>query len=236
MGSRYRVLVAEDQHLLRSGLCTMVATLDDFAIAGEARDGREACRLAARLKPDLILMDLSMPSMGGLDAIATIKATHPAIRIIALTVHFSDDHVDAVLTAGGDGYVVKDAAFADVVDEMRRAMRRLPRAPSRPSQETPRIPGRASPARPGDPLAAVHRTGRRPLTQRERMVLRLVAQGRTNREIGESLKLSTKTVEKHRASLMRKLDVTNVSGLVHAALDMGMVALPERARALMTFL
>ncbi|WP_233867564.1 response regulator [Paraburkholderia adhaesiva] len=233
---RHRVLIAEDQHLLRGGLCAMVSALDDFEIAGEAGDGREACHLAAKLDPDLILMDLSMPAMGGLDAIASIKQMRPAIRIIALTVHFTDDHVDAVRMAGGDGYVVKDAAFADIVDEMRRVMTRLPRVPAHASRGTLWISGVEPAEGVPDDRATACAPARAFLTQRERTVLRLVAQGHTNREIGAYLRLSSKTVEKHRASLMRKLDVTNVTGLVRAALDMGMVALPDRTRTLITFL
>ena len=220
MDKIHRVLIAEDQPLLRGGLCSMVRRLPQYSVAGEASDGVEACSLAAALLPDLILMDLSMPGKSGVDAIAQIKRHTPQIRIIALTIHASDMHMREALAAGVDGYVLKDASFDELVEAMRLVML-----------------GRRNPtldeygARHGEPpgLAAntEHAQTWSALTGRERSVLRLVAEGRTNREVGEQLRLSPKTIEKHRASLMRKLGVSNATGLVRAALDLGVLALPD---------
>lgn len=229
MEKKYRVLIAEDQHLLRGGLCTMVSSLPDYMIAGEATDGLEACSLADTLRPDLILMDLSMPCMSGIEAIAVIKHQAPPIRIIALTIHCSDEHVREALAAGADGYVIKDASFEELVGEMRLVMQ---------GKRSPAFDGRRH--RPGWPdlLPGVSHQAQiwNTLTVRERTVLRLVAQGRTNRQVGEYLQLSPKTIEKHRASLMRKLGVTNVTGLVRVALDMGVLTLPNQTGELARFL
>jgi DNA-binding NarL/FixJ family response regulator len=226
---KHRVLVAEDQHLLRSGLCTMVSSLHDYTIAGEATDGIEVCRLATALIPDLILMDLSMPCRSGIEATAVIKGQMPHIRIIVLTIHCSDEHVRESLAAGADGYVIKDASFDELVTEMRLVMQgkrnvafdgyRLHRHPPERLLELPFE-------------TQIWNT----LTGRERTVLRLVAEGRTNRQVGEHLKLSPKTIEKHRASLMRKLGVTNVTGLVRIAVDMGVLALPNPVDTIGRFL
>lgn len=216
----HRVLIAEDQPLLRGGLCSMVRALQHYSVAGEAGDGVEACSLAATLMPDLILMDLSMPGRSGVEAIAHIKRQAPQIRIIALTIHASDMHMREALAAGVDGYVLKDAAFDELVEAMRLVMlgqRNATLDEYGARQREPR----------GQPLDGQHAQRWSALTCRERVVLRLVAEGCTNREVGEQLRLSPKTIEKHRASLMRKLGVSNAAGLVHAALDLGVLALPE---------
>ncbi|MFP3569657.1 response regulator [Paraburkholderia sp. SIMBA_030] len=229
MDKKYRVLIAEDQHLLRGGLCTMVSSLPDYTIAGEATDGLEACCLAGTLRPDLILMDLSMPCMNGIEAIAVIKRQTPQIRIIALTIHCSDEHVRASLAAGADGYVIKDASFEELVSEMRLVMQ----GKRNPAFDAHRQRSASPELLPGVPQPTqIWNT----LTGRERTVLRLVAEGHTNRQVGEYLKLSPKTVEKHRASLMRKLGVKNVTGLVRIALDMGVLALPNHTDDLNGFL
>jgi DNA-binding NarL/FixJ family response regulator len=226
---KHRVLIAEDQHLLRGGLCTMLSSLPDYTIAGEATDGLEVCRLATTLMPDLILMDLSMPCRSGIEAIAVIKKEAPQIRIIALTIHCSDEHVRESLAAGADGYVIKDASFEELVDEMRLVMR---------GKRNRAFDGHRHRCDAPERLPDVpHQTQIwNTLTGRERTVLRLVAEGRTNRQVGEHLKLSPKTIEKHRASLMRKLGVTNVTGLVRIAVDMGVLELPNHTDALVRFI
>jgi DNA-binding NarL/FixJ family response regulator len=217
------VLIAEDQHLLRSGLCRMVSELCDYVIVGEACDGLEAYRLAIATLPDLILMDLSMPGGSGFEAIAAIKRRAPRIRIIVLTVHRSEEHVRESFGAGADGYVIKDASFEDLVGEMRLVMQGR-------HNTSLDVLGRCA-----DSLHLVAGTPQKAhlwdaLTGRERSVLRLVVEGHTNRQVGEHLRLSPKTIEKHRASLMRKLGITNVTGLVRIAIDMGVLTLPDEER------
>ena len=220
MEKRHRVLIAEDQHLLRSGLCRMVSELDDFCIVGEASGGIEAHRLARETLPDLILMDLTMPGGSGFEAIAAIKRESPCIRIIVLTVHWSEDHVREAFAAGADGYVVKDASFDQLVREMGFVMQGKRTAGAGAN----RICGGAHGSQED---IAHHAQLWNALTGRERTVLRLVVEGHTNRQVGECLSLSPKTVEKHRANLMRKLGIRNLNGLVRLAIDMGVLTLPD---------
>ncbi|WP_412022171.1 MULTISPECIES: response regulator [Burkholderia] len=223
MEKKHRVLIVEDQHLLRLGLSHMVSELDDYCIVGEASGGFEACCLAAQTLPDLILMDLSMPGGSGFEAIAAIKRDAPRTRIIVLTVHRSEDNVREAFASGADGYVVKDSSFADLVREMRFVM-----------QGKCVISLDAYRARAG--LQGLHETSAHKarlwnaLTTRERTVLRLVVEGHTSRQVGECLQLSPKTVEKHRANLMRKLGIVNLTGLVHFAIDIGVLALTDDDR------
>jgi len=201
----------------------MVSELCDYVIVGEACDGLEAYRLAIATLPDLILMDLSMPGGSGFEAIAAIKRRAPRIRIIVLTVHRSEEHVRESFAAGADGYVIKDASFEDLVGEMRLVMQGR-------HNTSLDVLGRCA-----DSLHLVAGTPQKAhlwdaLTGRERSVLRLVVEGHTNRQVGEHLRLSPKTIEKHRASLMRKLGITNVTGLVRIAIDMGVLTLPDEER------
>ncbi|WP_260463801.1 response regulator transcription factor [Burkholderia sp. Bp8963] len=223
MDKKHRVLIVEDQHLLRIGLSRMVSELDDYCIAGEASGGIEACRLAALTLPDLILMDLSMPGGSGFEAIATIKRDTPHTRIIVLTVHHSEDNVREAFASGADGYVVKDSSFADLVREMRFVMQgkcvvSLDAYRSRVGLQGLR-----------DENAHKARLWNT-LTSRERTVMRLVVEGHTSRQVGECLKISPKTVEKHRANLMHKLGIANLTGLVHFAIDIGVLALNDDGR------
>ena len=217
MGIKHRVLIAEDHHLLRGGLRSMLSALGEFEVVGEAKDGREACQLAISLLPDLILTDLSMPGMSGIDAIGAIKRRSPCIRIIALTVHQDEEYVREALRMGVDGYVLKDASFEELVVSMRAVMQGKKHLSPNVygSLVESFVSGHDAPARkkPWDLLTA-----------RERSVLKLVAEGRTNRQVGLYLNLSPKTIEKYRASLMHKLDISNLTGLVLAAIDMGLIA------------
>ena len=195
----------------------MLSALGEFEVVGEAKDGREACQLAISLLPDLILTDLSMPGMSGFDAIAAIKRRSPSIRIIALTIHKNEEYVREALRVGVDGYVLKDASFEELVVSMRAVMqgKRHLSPDVYGSLVESFVTGHDAPARkmPWDLLTA-----------RERSVLKLVAEGRTNRQVGLYLNLSPKTIEKYRASLMHKLDISNLTGLVLAAIDMGLIA------------
>ncbi len=220
MEKKHRVLIAEDQHLLRSGLCRMVSELDDYCIVGEASGGIEAHRLAGETLPDLILMDLTMPGGSGFEAITAIKRDSLRIRIIVLSVHWSEDHVREAFAAGADGYVVKDASFDQLVREMRFVMqgKRMAGADANRICADPR----------GSQEDIAHKARLwNALTGRERTVLRLVVEGHTNRQVGECLSLSPKTIEKHRANLMRKLGIRNLNGLVRLAIDMGVLTPPR---------
>ncbi|MDO3557590.1 response regulator transcription factor, partial [Ralstonia pseudosolanacearum] len=122
MSTVHRLLIAEDHHLLRCGLRSMLSALGEYDVVGEAKDGREACQLAISLAPDLVLTDLSMPGMNGIDMVATIKRRLPQIRVVVLTVYKSEEYVREALRVGVDGYVLKDASFEELVAALRAVM------------------------------------------------------------------------------------------------------------------
>ncbi|PMS35609.1 response regulator [Trinickia symbiotica] len=217
MSIKHRLLIAEDHHLLRCGLRSMLNALGEYEVVGEARDGKEACQQAIALAPDVVLTDLAMPGMNGIDAVATIKRRSPQIRIVALTVHKAQEYVREALRVGVDGYVLKDASFDELVAALRAVMqgKRHLSADVYGNLVQSFVTGRD---------ASAPKSAWELLTARERSVLKLVAEGRTNRQVGHYLNLSPKTIEKYRANLMHKLDICNLTGLVLAAIDMGLIA------------
>jgi DNA-binding NarL/FixJ family response regulator len=222
------VIIAEDHNLLRQGLRSLVSTLPDFEVVGECKDGKEAVRLAQSMEPALILMDLSMPGINGIEATAQIKRRQPAIRIIALTSYKSDEYVREALKAGADGYVLKDASYDELVMALRSVI-------GGKKFLSPDVSGALvdnylhGSSRPAEAKAAPWEK----LTARERSILKLVAEGRTNRAAAEYLNVSPKTVEKHRANVMRKLGLRNVAELTLIALESGLIERPGAVSRLM---
>jgi DNA-binding NarL/FixJ family response regulator len=216
---KHRVLIVEDHHLLRRGLRAMVVTLPDFDIVGEAKDGKEAIRQAVALQPDLILMDLSLPLMTGIEATAHIKERYPDIRIIALTAYKTEEYVHEALRAGVDGYVMKDVSYEELLAALRSVMAgKKFLSPDVSGELVNTFLHRGAAARQPSPWET--------LTVRERGILKLIAEGRTNRSTAELLNVSPKTVEKHRGNLMRKLGLANVSELTLVALERGLIERP----------
>ncbi len=199
---RYKVLLAEDHALLRQSLKAYLEAQGLCQVIGEAQDGREAMRMYRELKPDIVLMDLSMPGVDGMVAVKAIKRDYPDARIIALTAHRSEDYLHAALDSGVDGYVVKAASAEDLLTAIRAVCRG--EAYVSPEVSATLITGYLRSARPErtSPLEG--------LTTRERHILQMVLKGMKNKEIAEKLFLSTRTVEKHRANFMKKLDVHNL--------------------------
>lgn len=216
MNIKHRVIIADDHDLLRNGLRSMLSAQSEYEVVGEARDGKEACQMAMSLAPNLILMDLSMRGMNGIDATAAIKRRTPLVRIIALTVHQSEDYVREALRAGVDGYVLKDVSFDELLFAMRTVMlgKKHLSADVYGFMVDPFVTGH-------EPTAPKKAWSM--LTARERSVLKLIAEGRTNRQVGLYLNLSPKTIEKYRARVMHKLAIENVTELVLAAISMGLL-------------
>lgn len=215
-GDKVSVLIAEDHTILREGLRALLRTSEEFEVVGEASDGRQAIRTAASLQPRLVLLDLSMPGMNGLEALKEIKKQCPQSKVVVLTVHSAEEYVLAALKAGADGYVLKDAGSTELLLALRNAVAGKPYL----------SPGIA------DKVIGGYLDGRKALkpssawetlTDRERQVLKLVAEGKTNKEIGDYLYISPKTVEKHRANLMRKLDLHNAAAVTAFAIEKGLV-------------
>jgi len=211
-----RIVLAEDHTILREGLRALLSADPNFEIIGEAQNGREAVRCVEKLEPDLLLMDLSMPRMSGMDAIREIKRRYPEVKIIALTVHKTEEYLLTTLKAGADGYVLKDATHEELVMAIKNVMRGKSYLSPGVSEKV--IEGYLS-GRESNRSASPWET----LSQREREVLKLIAEGFKNKEIAEDLCISLKTVEKHRANLMKKLDLHNAATLTVYAVQKGLV-------------
>ncbi len=217
MENRVRIVLADDHTILREGLRALLSADPNFDIVGEAQDGREAVRCVEKLGPDLLLMDLSMPRMSGMDAISEIKKRFPETKIIALTVHKTEEYLLTTLQAGVDGYVLKDATHDELVMAIHNVMAGKPYLSPGISEKV--IEGYLEGKE--DSLSV---SSWQKLSQREREVLKLIAEGYKNKEIAEDLCISLKTVEKHRANLMKKLDLHNAAGLTVYAVEKGLVS------------
>ncbi len=216
MKKTYHIVIAEDHRILREGLRSMLSSTNDFQIVGEADNGLEAIKCVDELKPDLLMIDLSMPKMNGLDAISEIKKRNPDTRVMVLTIHKEEEYIYESLKAGADGYLLKDATR----EELLLAVKIVLNGKTYISPEV------------SDKLVNGYLTGRKStevetsferLTQREKQILKLIAEGNKNKKIGDYLYISVKTVEKHRANLMKKLDLHNASELTAFAIKKGMV-------------
>lgn len=219
MSNKKRILIAEDHTLLRTGLRIMLSQEPDLEVVGEADNGKDAILAVGRLQPDLVLMDLTMPGTNGMEAINEIKRRFPDTRILVLTIHKTEEYIQEALRAGAEGYVLKDSSQ----DELRSAIRSVlsGRSYLSPDVSDTVIHGYLSS---GKPTSGNGTTWER-LTQREREVLKLVAEGHGNKHIANYLNLSVKTVEKHRSNLMRKLGLHNAASLTAYAIERGLVRL-----------
>jgi len=216
MKKTFNIVLAEDHTILREGLKALLSSQPDLKIVGEAGDGLEAIRCARDHSPDMILLDLSMPTMTGLDAIKEIKRVSTDTKIIVLTVHSTEEYILATLQAGADGYVLKDAHSEELLTAIRHVLdgRRY---------LSPSISGTIIDGLLQGKKASAIRSSWETLTQREREILKLVAEGHKNKEIADLLCISLKTVEKHRANLMEKLDLHNVASLTALAAEKGLI-------------
>ena len=210
-----RVLVADDHAIVRTGIRHVLESEPGFAVVAEAATGAEALELAGSLRPDVAVLDISMPGESGLRVAAELRQRSPDTRVLILSMHDNTEYVLESLRAGAHGYLLKDSAAT----ELRGAIRAVRRGESYFSTA---IAGKLSAVVRGD-AAASAAGALAQLTARERQVLVGVAQGHTNREIAQQLGISHRTVESHRESLMKKLGVRTVAGLTRLALEAGLV-------------
>lgn len=209
------IVLADDHRIVREGIRRILKSRDDFEVVGEASNGEEAVELAAEKNPDVILMDVTMPRLSGVDATRRICKQQKDTHVLILSMHDDRSCVEEVLRAGASGYIVKDAAPSELISA-------IDAVKSGESYLSPAITHQV--------VNAIAQPGERPssaasvLTEREREVLSLIAEGLSSKEIAQKLGVSLKTVESHRANLMEKLDIHKVSGLVRFAIRAGLVA------------
>jgi len=209
-----RILIADDHEVARKGIRAVLESHVGWEVCAEARDGREAVECAGRLKPDVLLLDIGMPNLNGLDAARQILATTPGARILILTVHDTEQVVREVLAAGARGFLLKSDAGRDLVTAVEAVQNR--RTFFTPKVAQMLLDGYLRPQE-SDGL------DKRVLTPREREVIQLVAEGKTTKEVATALSLSVKTAETHRTNLMRKLDLHSIADLTLYAVRNGIV-------------
>lgn len=213
---RTRVLIAEDHAIVREGIRMILDAEPDFEVVGEAKDGEEAMQLARTLRPDVVVMDISMPHVSGVEATREIKRTLPDTHILILTMHEEESYVFQLLQLGASGYVLKRAAATDLVDAVRAASRG--EAFLYPSVARSVVQDYLDRLRTGE--ASERYDG---LTDREREILVLLAEGLTNAQIADRLYISVKTVQTHRSHIMEKLDLHDRTLLVRYAVRKGLI-------------
>jgi len=215
---KLRVILADDHQVIREGLRTLIEEQNDMEVVAEASDGREAIRLCGEMKPDVVVMDVAMPDLNGIEATRQVVSECPSTRVLALSMHADKHYAAGMLGAGASGYVLKDCAF----DELANAIRRVAKGSTylSPTVEgivlrdyVERLSGEG-----GESAFSV-------LTDREREVLQLVAEGHTTKQIAEDLHVSVKTVESHRQNIMDKLEIRSIAELTKYAIREGLTSL-----------
>ena len=208
------IVVADDHKIVREGLVKLLEGRADFSVIGEAADGEEAVKMVLEKKADIVIMDIWMPRLSGIDATRRIVKRGSPTKVLVLSMHESRTYVEEVLRAGASGYIVKNSASSDLlqaIDAVQGGASYL--SPAITQQVVDAI------ARPGDSSPS----GVAMLTDREREVLQLIAEGLSSKEIAGMLGVSLKTIDSHRSNLMQKLDIHKVSGLVRFAIRAGLV-------------
>ena len=217
---KIRVVLADDHQMVRKGFRALLEKEADIQVIGEAEDGREAMRLVEQMRPDVLVMDLEMPGMSGLEAVRQLKKRSTAVRILILTMHRQTNTILQVLWNGAAGYALKDAAVTDLIEGIRTVYHgEVFLSPTIAAQVVTRLMEGLREAEIASPLDL--------LTDREREVLLLIAEGYARQEIAKKLSISPKTADTHRANLMRKLDLTNDAALVRLAVRYGLVPLDK---------
>ncbi len=210
MGEKLRILIAEDHQTVREGVKLLVNAQTDMEVVGEAGDGEIAIKEVARLKPDLLLMDISMPNLNGLKATRRLRLDYPNLKILMLTRHTDDGYLQQLLEAGASGYVLKQSAPTELINAIRTIA--SGNAYIDPTLTRKVLGGYVN------RTVSLRGEGKGSLTDREEEVLRLIALGYSNKEIGVKVALSVKTIEAHKANAMRKLGISGRTDIVRYAI------------------
>jgi len=210
-----RIVVADDHQLVRAGIAGLLADIPDVEVVGEACDGREAVRLATELRPDVLFLDLAMPGMSGLDALALINEAEPDVHVIILSMHDSEEHVLRALKLGAVGFMLKDAA----PEELAQAIKAVGQGNNWLSSAVSKTVISNYLERSGS------EEDQSLLTARQNQVLKMIAEGSSTKEVSFTLNLSVKTIETYRSQIMEKLDIHDLPGLVRYAIRQGIIEL-----------
>jgi len=210
---KIRVLIADDHTIVRQGICSLLKSRDDMSVVGEASTGKEAIEKVGALRPDVALLDISMPMLNGLEATRCIRKDYPACKVLVLTMHENKESVRQVLQAGASGYVVKKSAASQLFDAIHAVSKG--EAFFSPSISKMLLDDYMEAAGSSEEL----------LSLREREILQLVAEGYSNREISSMLHISVKTVEGHKDNIRKKLGVQDRAGLIKYAIQKGIIQL-----------
>jgi DNA-binding NarL/FixJ family response regulator len=231
-----KILVADDHKIVRDGLCSLIQKQPNMEVVAEAENGRVAVKLARRLKPDVIIMDLNMPDLNGIDAARQIVAELPGTKIIVLSMHADKQFVVGALQAGASGYLLKDCAFEELAralhlkdcafEELARALQTVLK---HQTYLSPDIAGTVVKDY-LEQMCTIESAIEAALTPREREVLQLIAEGRSTKETAGRLNISIKTVESHRRNIMEKLDIHSTAELTKYAIRTGLTSLDCRPR------
>lgn len=214
------VVIAEDHHLVRQGIRALLDQVDDIEIVGEAEHGRQAVELAQRLTPDVLLMDIAMPRLNGIEATHRIRTLAPETQVVILSMYSDENLVRRALQHGARGYLLKRSLTEELLMAVRAANRgEIYLSPAVSESVVSDLLSGVSEPEAGDPIER--------LTPREREVLQLVAEGHTNQQMAHLMNISVKTVEKHRANVMSKLGVHDVAGLTRLAIKYGVIFVDE---------
>jgi two-component system, NarL family, response regulator NreC len=212
-----RVVLAEDHMIVREGLRALLEGRDDVVVVAEADDGEAAVKAAAEHRPDVVVMDLNLPNLNGVDATKQIRKAQPDTHVLILSMYSTEEHVRPAIRAGAEGYLIKGSGLSDLV----AAIKAVSTGNAFFSPQVAKIV--LDDSRRATQAGGNDRTGSE-LTPRERQILKLVAEGRSSPEIAKELNVSVKTVEGHRGRIMAKLDSRNVAGLVRHAIRLGLVS------------
>lgn len=210
------LVIADNHTLVRAGFRSLVEDLAGVEVVGEAENGREALRLVATLTPHLVLMDIAMPELNGLEATARIAHDFPRVRVLIVSMHANEEYVYQALRAGAAGYLLKDSG----TEELELAIRAIARGETYLSPAVSKYVVTDYVRRLGEESSPLDQ-----ITPRQREILQLIAEGKSTKEIAELLYISTKTVETHRTQLMDRLDIHDIAGLVRYAIRVGLVLL-----------
>ncbi|MHC4288805.1 MAG: response regulator [Planctomycetota bacterium] len=211
-----KVLIVDDHEIMRDGMSALLHKYSEFEVVGQAADGREALEMASQLKPDLVIMDVGMPNLNGVDATRQLLAQHTDLKVMALSTHSDGPVVAKMIKAGASGYMLKESAFEELIEGITALLEGKTFLCKKISKVvfSEYVGMITNPkTKNGDGL-----------TGREREVLQLVSEGHTTREIAETLKLSTKTIDSHREHIMEKLGIRNIAGLTKYAIREGLTS------------